>query len=120
MNIALAESLARKVHGTYVRSLPVDVADIAEQLGILVKESPLCFHPEFAGASGVAFIENGQRHILVNKSDPAVRKRFTLAHELAHHVIGHTEGGHKFRDNMKPQDIAYQYDELEVEANRLS
>lgn len=122
MNIALAEGLAKKVLSAYANSLPVDVKSIAEQLGVEVRIQPLCFHPdpELRTASGAACIENGRRVIFVNSSDSPARQRFTLAHELAHHVIGHTENGRRFRDTMKSSDYAFQADPNEIEANRFA
>lgn len=120
MNIALAESLARKVHATYVRSLPVDPMDIAVQLGIDAKEIPFETLPEYSGCSGVAYINEGQRFILVNSSDAVTRRRFTAAHELGHHVLGHTESGKKFRDTLKPTNFEFVRDPLEVEANQFA
>src|SRR5688572_11543883 len=61
---------------------PVPVDMIAKQLGILVQAVPLDDH-----LSGITFIRNGNSVIVVNASHHPNRQRFTLAHELAHHVL---------------------------------
>ncbi len=60
--------------------MPVPVAEIAEDLlGLRVREE------DALGASGV--IVPSARLILVSTSESALRRRFTLAHEVAHWVI---------------------------------
>lgn len=123
MSIGFAEKVARQVHSEYVVQLPVDPIDVAKRMGIHASENVLGFiSDEFNGASGVAYIDQntGQRVILVESSDAPTRKRFTAAHELGHHVLNHTQNGHMFRDTLKPQDVPFQRDICEVEANRFA
>lgn len=61
-------------------AVPVPVAEIAEDLlGLRVREEPAL------GASGV--LVPSARLILVNASESPLRRRFTLAHEVAHWVV---------------------------------
>jgi Zn-dependent peptidase ImmA (M78 family) len=73
--------------------VPVDLEMIAFLEGIEVLRSP-CFTND-----GEAYIENGRRKIKINATNVHSRQRFTLAHELAHHILGHTQGGTYFRDS---------------------
>lgn len=96
--------------------LPVDINSIANKLGIEVRflswsESDLV---------GQATLENGRRIIYVNPNDSFVRQRFTLAHELAHHILNHVTP-----DKPYSRDVRYTFngdDESlkERDANRLA
>jgi len=61
---------------------PIPIKKVIKKLGIKIK-------PEYLGdeISGVLVIENGRSIIGYNSSEPNVRQRFTLAHELGHHVL---------------------------------
>lgn len=61
---------------------PVDVDFIAKALGIRVERTDL--GPD---CSGVLVRRDGRAVIGVNWTDPPVRQRFTVAHELAHHEL---------------------------------
>lgn len=68
--------------------VPVDVTALAESLGVAVWESPFLED----GVSGKLFRD--RRHggpsgysILVNSAEPYTRKRFTVAHEIAHFLL---------------------------------
>jgi Zn-dependent peptidase ImmA (M78 family) len=65
-----------------VGSFPVPVEGIAKRLGVVVQVVPLDDH-----LSGMAFVKEGHSVIVVNASHHPNRQRFTLAHELAHHVL---------------------------------
>lgn len=80
--------------------LPVQVEDIATKLGIqLGTLNP--FKEEHRGLSGLAELnEHGQRIALYNPNDCENRKRFTIAHEIGHHIMNHlTDARPRFRDN---------------------
>lgn len=63
---------------------PIDVFSVIEQEGIL-----LAFEP-FPNLSGAYIVERGtQRGIVVNANHPQARQRYTAAHELGHHRLGH-------------------------------
>jgi len=61
---------------------PVPVQDIAKKFGLDVVEFP--FHEKI---SGLLKKEDGV--IGVNKGQHPVRRRFTIAHELGHFLLGH-------------------------------
>ncbi|KPZ59554.1 MULTISPECIES: ImmA/IrrE family metallo-endopeptidase [unclassified Pseudoalteromonas] len=80
--------------------LPVNIEDIAGKLSIKV-DSINPFNPDYIGLSGLAEINNqGQRVIYCNSTESSNRKRFTLAHELGHHVLNHVNPQNPcFRDD---------------------
>lgn len=81
--------------------LPVRPDLIAHRMGIEVR--PLT--PSFDGSApcGVAEItSDGRRVIYYNGQEPHSRIRFTLAHELGHHILGHTQQGRMYRDFSNP------------------
>lgn len=65
-----------------ITNAPVPIKSIIKKLGIELK-------PEYLGdeISGVLVIENGRSIIGYNSSEPNVRQRFTIAHELGHHIL---------------------------------
>lgn len=67
-------------HG--VASAPVDVMALAAAEGFEVKFKDL---PE--GEAGSTLLRSGRRIILVNENEPLMRQRFTILHEIAHHVL---------------------------------
>lgn len=85
--------------------LPVKVDDIAKRCGILIcpLDESLC-----QNFSCIASID---KVIYYNPNESANRQRFTIAHELGHHVLGHTMYGDMFRDIFKdgiyhPEEVA--------------
>lgn len=101
--------------------VPVPVDQIAKKLGIdLVHES---LGPD---VSGLIVTGKGGVKICVNHDDPKVRQRFTVAHELGHHVLEHQfEAGshvHVDRGNVilyRPKNPAG-FDTREREANQFA
>lgn len=69
---------------------PIDVDAIAHQLGVLVRSVA---NPGWSGA-----LRSSERvaRVFVDSQDPAVRRRFTLAHELGHLMLHPL--GTEFRD----------------------
>jgi Zn-dependent peptidase ImmA (M78 family) len=81
--ILQAESAARDLlrkHG--ITSSPTDLKRLcsAENISWLEKD----LDDEL---SGMAFIRNGQRFVIVNSNHHENRRRFTMAHEMGHHVL---------------------------------
>ena len=66
-----------------VKSYPVDALSIAQAQGYEVRESYKLADDE----AGQTFVKAGQRFIVVNKNDHPFRRRFTILHEVAHHVL---------------------------------
>lgn len=78
---------------------PVDVVGLAEQMGLRVWEDDL---PGDASGKIVYDPVNGgfaNYSIIVQKSDPYVRKRFTVAHEIAHFLRHRSLIGTKLEDD---------------------
>lgn len=86
--------------------LPVNVDHIAKALKARVE------YVQGVDYSGWFDYENGQPIIRINRNEPEVRRRFTLAHELGHFQIGHEGGIPRDRpdsfslDNKNPLEIA--------------
>jgi Zn-dependent peptidase ImmA (M78 family) len=74
-----ARSLLQKMKIDFA---PVPIEAIAKRLGITVQVVPLDEH-----LSGMSFVKGGHSVIVVNASHHPNRQRFTLAHELGHHVL---------------------------------
>ena len=66
----------------FTRVAPVDLKGMFENLGIRYGEQRLS-----GGASGWIERVGDDYRIVVNASEPEVRKRFTAAHELAHYLL---------------------------------
>ncbi len=84
---------------------------VAESLGYICMD--------FDGGGNVAAVSGAvdyeQRTIWVNKSEPALRKRFTIAHEIGHAVLHPQVDVVDYRSNFeKPKD------RKEIEANKFA
>ena len=99
--------------------LPVNPEDFAEALGYEIRPFDASCR-EFQGLSGMAAEEHGRKIIYVNRADHKNRQRFTIAHELGHHLLGHTHGGcRQFRDS--PLDYStMSHSWLETDANKFA
>ena len=83
--------------------LPIPVLELAVSHGILVRSVPLDDE-----LSGIAFIKDQERVIVFNSKHHANRQRFTIAHELGHHLMHdkmlqggvHVDKGVLRRDSM--------------------
>lgn len=96
------------------RPIPVDASDIARREGI---ELVPCTAAQLQGASGWYLRNQGARpRILYNVQDPPNRQRFTIAHELGHHALGHQDSP---RDTAAAFSTAT-WDPKEVAANRFA
>ena len=110
-------------HGLY--SVPVDPVVLANKLGIKVNNA--VFSDE--GIAGLTAKRDKEILLLVNQNDPPYRKRFTIAHELAHHFLHIFEGEqqditHKKIDlfRLSETDMEGLSEEKikEIEANRFA
>jgi len=100
----------------HVRRAPVNVYAVAEGLGFEVHDYDF---PESTSAAMV--IEDDIRAIGVNRSFSIVRKRFSVAHELGHYLLGHGN----FGDSKSTfEDGSYNYTDpqnrQESEANEFA
>lgn len=81
-----------------VKELPVKVSEICDHMGIKIK-------PEEQGESGHCEFIDGAPVIFCNREEPIVRQRFTVAHELGHILMGHTDKcGVMYRDPSPNDD----------------
>jgi Zn-dependent peptidase ImmA (M78 family) len=106
----LADRLLRKHWAG--RPLPIDPAHIARAEGLHVQALP----QEDLALSGSYRRAGDQAAVFVNPEEPSVRQRFTVAHELGHHFLGH---GNRFRDSSASFS-ASTFDPVEAEANRFA
>ncbi|MDQ1213047.1 ImmA/IrrE family metallo-endopeptidase [Pantoea anthophila] len=98
--------------------LPVRPDLIANRMGIQV--TPLIPDGSNSNQCGYAEITNDGRYVIAyNSYDPHSRIRFTLAHELGHHVLGHTQNGRKLREYSNPANNDGNYME-ERDANSFA
>lgn len=104
-----------------VRSAPVPVERIVKARGITLQFAPLGDE-----LSGMAYIKDGLKIIGVNALHHPNRQRFSVAHELAHHVLHvpeiteavHVDRG--FRVLHRDKVSAEGSDPLEVDANAFA
>ncbi len=113
-----SESLM-EIISRYKNRVPVQVVDIAHEMGIKVYKSDswpdhisglIRKDPEYGGKSGYA--------IYTNANHPKTRRRFTIAHELGHYVLHRDEIGDGITD-----DALYRSrlgGSLERQANRFA
>lgn len=80
---AFISKLPNNIRQKYLKQLPVPIIAIAHDLGLRVFESENFRETE----SGSIKKENSDFHIYVNEADPPARKRFTIAHEIAHFLL---------------------------------
>lgn len=67
-----------------INSLPVDIIHLCKQLNIQVRE-----YKSVDGNDGCCLRVFGKPVILVSSNVTTARKRFTVAHELGHIILGH-------------------------------
>ncbi len=105
-----------------IRKAPVDVVAVAKQLGLQVIFTDLS-----EDISGVLITGQQGSRIAVRKSDPETRRRFSVAHETAHHCLRHQfeHGEHVHVDrghliSHRNQRSSTGTDLKEIEANQFA
>lgn len=98
---------------------PINLTAIADFLDIQVEERELD-----DVLSGMAFVDGNKRFIVVNSLHHENRRRFTIAHEIAHHVLHGTmlKGGvHVDKKVLRRDEVASTGKNLiEIEANSFA
>lgn len=100
-NYRIARELARKILKTAsINSFPVLIKTIAKQIpGLHIDGAELQ-----DDISGIQISYNGHDFVRYNQRHAATRNRFTLAHELAHILLGHTNNEASLFMASKDQD----------------
>jgi Zn-dependent peptidase ImmA (M78 family) len=115
----MIEPEVKSVLDDVTSTAPVDVAEAARRLGVKIYAAKLADKvsgvlvrdPKYGTASGFV--------IFVEQSEPAVRQRFTAAHELGHFVLHKKSVGHKNEDNYLLRSDGMS-SRQEVEANQFA
>jgi len=77
-----------------ISSAPVNVEEIAKKFNIFISQAP---SKEF---SGLLYRKEEVAFMAINSSEPLVRQRFTIAHELGHYFLHHSKDTFiEYRDN---------------------
>lgn len=77
-------------------SIPVNVAEIAKKADVMIKKAP---SNKF---SGLLYRKGNTAFMAISSSEPLVRQRFTIAHELGHFFLHPNKDTFiEFRDNEK-------------------
>lgn len=105
-----------------VKKLPVPVQEIAEKEGL-----EIIFQNLGTDISGLLITRDGKSYCCVHSSDRETRQRFTIAHELAHFVLGHQQqqGEHVHVDrgnyiSQRGPRASAGVDPKEIEANQFA
>lgn len=95
---------------------PIKVDRVAKDLDIAVKYEPLQ-----GDLSGMAFVKEGAKFVVVNVLQHPNRQRFTIGHEVGHHVLHPdklTDGIHVDKLIMRRDTVsAAGTDDFEIQAN---
>jgi len=108
----------------YTSKAPVNIEKLIEALGLQL-ERKADLHPRIAGQ--IERLNDGTFKISVNKADHYYRRRFTMAHELAHYLLHRNLIGSGVDDTKayRSLDIGQFHNihikpEHETEANRIA
>ncbi|MFQ2011796.1 ImmA/IrrE family metallo-endopeptidase [Aeromonas veronii] len=102
------------------RRLPVEPINFARALGYeVVNITPFDPDPQNRGISGYAAVENGRPVVAYCSSEHPNRQRFTIAHEIGHHLLGHTQNGRCLRDSPSNYSANLNHS-IEAEANEFA
>ncbi|MGB8841364.1 MAG: ImmA/IrrE family metallo-endopeptidase [Aliidongia sp.] len=115
----MIDSVSTQIIFEHQQQPPVDVAALAQRFGLNVYADALnpgisgmiVRRPEYRSASGYS--------IIVNSSDPLVRQRFTVAHEIAHFLLHRDQIGDGITENTLHRAEGFSSKE-EVQANKLA
>lgn len=106
----------RGVIAPYLESAPVKVAGIARALGIEVKSATL--KPRISGQIQPSNDSASGYRIRINRHEPLVRQRFTIAHEISHYLLHREYIGDGLEDTILYRSTLS--NTIEAEANRLA
>ncbi len=125
-NLHEIKELAQELIDTYALTIPVHIFELADLMGIKWKTCTTEQLQKVIGTNGshisdwndvLGYYEPTDKRIYLNDDNqPITRKRFTMAHEIAHLTLHHTLDGLLRRVFLR-QDIVAPRDEIETEAN---
>jgi Zn-dependent peptidase ImmA (M78 family) len=116
--VSVPSNFARLLVEKYELELPIDIETLLKEYADLVfADIP------FKGADGISLnlkVIGKTTRVIVNKNMPAIRQRFTMAHELGHVIIPWHVG--TIIDHVDPTkaDKTSRYWEVEEEANTFA
>ena len=117
-----AEKLVRSLG---IQDAPIDVNGIAKALGLQVMFEDLGDSGD--RVSGMLISTKSGACIVVNRKDHIHRRRFSVAHEIGHHVLGHQfePGEHVHVDHgifvsLRDERTSEGIDPKEIEANQFA
>lgn len=96
-----------------IRALPIRVSALCRTMGISVK-----LYDGREDSDGESTVLGGKPMILVSRSKPVPRQRFTAAHELGHILLGHVGEKNLVNREPSPSDSPIEK-EANVFASRL-
>lgn len=99
VNVYLEEKAERLLFDSECYSIPIKIEKCAEHLNIELKALELD-----GDVSGFILMKGKSAHIGYNKNDSKQRRRFTIAHEIAHYLL-HAKDSNLFID--KTEKILY-------------
>jgi hypothetical protein len=115
--LSAAPTTPLEIAGGFLHEAPVDVLGMAQALGLSVDmQAPLS--PEISGRITRTSAEPPAYRIEVNGAHSERRKRFTLAHEIAHYLLHRDLIGDGIEDDALYR--SHLSNENEAEANRLA
>lgn len=98
--------LARKIHGQFWdHKLPLNPVEIAQRLGLRVFVSDI----EESG-----LYDADESKIIIKEHDSVYRQRFSICHEIGHHVLGHGSSQRKATHSFNKKN--YILEEFEANA----
>ncbi|WP_350356299.1 ImmA/IrrE family metallo-endopeptidase [Leisingera thetidis] len=100
----------------FLQHVPVKVAGIARALGLEVKSATL--KPRISGQIQPSATSVSGFRIRINRHEPKVRQRFTVAHEVGHYLLHREYIGDGLEDTILYRSTLS--DAREAEANRLA
>lgn len=105
------------IAGRFLNEAPVNLMAMADALGLTVN-----MNTEMPSNLSGRIVRGGEAsagyHIEVNRAHSPYRKRFTLAHEIAHYLLHRDQIGDGIEDSALYRSRLS--DQVEVEANRLA
>ncbi len=110
---ARADKLLRENSIVNIYQFPVPIAKIANSLGYHIK----MFNPDPDQGVVSGMISSQDKRILINANDSYERQRFTIAHEIGHHILHfqYKNSDEIYIDFRKPGNVNNPIKELQAD-----